>query len=245
MKSRWFCSKAHPARGAIRPRRCSNRLPSTLWNIAEGGRVQASGAPCRLGQLGEATMSKLSIFASALTISIATAAAGSAFADCAQDLAAFKSNMNTQASAGAGQAGSTDVAQMPGTDQQSGRVSADKTPADKDQTAANKSGVETYTAENAQKPQDEGQSATGAVSGIAPTAALGKVASDSQESASNAGGNASASGSTSGDDAMTTASTGGSSAVATHLAAAQKAADAGNEQACMKALDAAKSAANQ
>ncbi|MCB8836700.1 hypothetical protein [Aurantimonas sp. VKM B-3413] len=217
-------------------------------------------------------MTKLHVFASALTISAAALASGSALADCSQDLAAFKGSMTTQSSAStdtSGQAVSTDAGQ-------SGKVAADKTPGDKDQAAVNSPGTETYTEMNADNTMDEGKQSTGAMSGVAPTAALGKVASSSQEEDSNASssghttGGAAAANATgeassqqassangqSGDDAMTTSSTnsgalggmdqsGSGDMVQTHLAAAQKAADAGNEEACMTALDAAKAAANQ
>ena len=180
-------------------------------------------------------MTKFHVFASALTISAAAFATGSALADCSQDLAAFKSNMSSQSSASTNMASKDSNGQAVSTDAgQSGKVSADQTPGDKDQTAVNNPGAKTYTDMNAKNTKDESKQSTGAMSGVAPTAALGKVANGDQEQASNnsasgqTGGGAAAakatgeassqqasnsngqSGSASNDDAMTTSSTGGS-----------------------------------
>ena len=153
-------------------------------------------------------MNRFTIFASALTISAAAFATG-AQADCASELAALKAQVGSNASAEAnGSATSTQSASAQSSNGSSSLTDLDydsdknapkNTPAGVDAQAANEQNQEDFTAKNAKQPQDEGQQSTGAVSGVAPTAALGKVASGSDSDTVH--GNASASQSASSDNA--------------------------------------------
>ncbi|MBP0618091.1 hypothetical protein [Jiella mangrovi] len=172
-------------------------------------------------------MKKFMIFASALTISAAGLGASGAWADCASDLKAMRSEMGQQSST---------------------------------QTASTMSGEQSgSTTSSPSNGNETAQNATGELSGVAPTSALGEVAGGNQTSADkkaeevdqNAMSGSSQSDTASTDDSqMSTASTspnagGGeekSQMRTAHLEAAQSALDAGDEQACMAALEAARSA---
>lgn len=217
-------------------------------------------------------MKNLTLIASVATISIASFASTSAFADCASEIASLKQQMAT---------GTSSTAQG---DQAGAMGSADGSsmvPAVKDQSAVNTASGTTFTQTESKGTMSAEGNETGALSGVAPTAALGQntngaaMASGSTDSSSSSGtASATASenstgevsgveptgemakmaGETSGDTAATgsgamspsggadDALTNAGGLVQSHLAAAQMALKDGNESACMAAIDTAKAA---
>ena len=128
--------------------------------------------------LGVNPMKNLNLMASAMTISIAAFAVTAARADCAQDLASLKSQ-----TAPANSASSNGSVNNSGALASNSSASASsQTPANQDQAAVNGKG-ETYTAKNAPKSMTGKGDATGGLSGIAPTAALGDQAKTGDDTA--------------------------------------------------------------
>lgn len=207
-------------------------------------------------------MNRVNQLASVLTIAVATFGAGSAFADCAADLAAMRAELNLTSSTagtppeggeamsadGAGTASVGSSAATAGsaadTAPSTGGATTSASPEAKDQAAA-ATGGETYTQSQA-ATANPGQApdATGQVSGVAPTAAVGQVAAGGTAT----GGGAAAAAASGGANAATTtpgaAATGesGNQMVMTHLAEAQTALDGRDEAACLQALESAKGA---
>lgn len=234
-------------------------------------------------------MKRLNILAASLTLSAAAFAANGALANCADELAQLKSEVGSMANTGSAASGmqasdssnsmasgsstgdSNANSTMSADSSASGssasssnssdggqKMAADKTPGDMDQEAVTKNDP-TFTAAGSNEGQSDRPDSTGALSGIAPTAALTDEASGNDDaseqaaaSSSSTSGQSSGSGS---DDQMTTSSTDGSSSmsapegssmsgdqtmVTSHIAAAQMALDSGNEDACMAAVEQAR-----
>ncbi|MDY8108058.1 hypothetical protein U0C82_02700 [Fulvimarina sp. 2208YS6-2-32] len=114
-------------------------------------------------------------------------------------------------------------------------MSADATPGDTDQDAVT-TDQPTFTETGDVEGQSDRAESTGALSGVAPTPALTDEASGEADDA--AGGEASSGSTASNGSTME----GGQDMASTHLAAAQAALDAGNEEACMAAVEQAKQA---
>jgi len=183
-------------------------------------------------------MKQFKIFASAATIAAATFASGTALADCASELSALRDGGSQMQSA------ATQTDGMTSQDSQSGKMPADKTPADYDQDAAAGHGDVVMNQDTPLDPTKK-EGATRELTGIEPAAAMEKAAGGIQADSESSQDQASAA---SDDAEMTTASTSPDSGqnnnemVSEHLAAAQDALDAGNEEACMKAVEAARMA---
>ena len=123
-------------------------------------------------------MRNLNLMASALTISIAAFAVTTAKADCAQELAAMKTQMGSATSASSSASSSKDMA----TDSQTDASSASSTPAAEDQAAA--AGDSSQPASDASGTMASKDGSTGNLSGVAPTAALGEQAKGTDTAAS-------------------------------------------------------------
>ena len=234
-------------------------------------------------------MKRLNILAASLTLSAAAFAANGAWAACADELAQLKSEVGSMAntgsaasgmqasgssdtmastsSGGSGSANSTmsadssasgNAMSSSGSSGGSQDMAAGTTPGAMDQEAVTNDDP-TFTAAGSNEGQNDRPDSTGALSGVAPTAALTDEASGNDDSSEQvAAASSSTSGQSSGsgsDDQMTTSSTEGSSSmsapegssmsgaqtrVTSHIAAAQMALDSGNEEACMAAVEQAR-----
>lgn len=134
-------------------------------------------------------------FASAATIAVAAFATSSAFADCAEELSSLKQEMgvssssmsNTTPSASdmSQNASDTEPSQQDGSmsaGASSDGMAAGKTPAATDKAAVADSDGKTFTQSGSEQMSAKGD-ATGALSGVAPTAALGENAKAGASSA--------------------------------------------------------------
>ena len=125
-------------------------------------------------------MKNFNFMASALTISIAALAVTTAKADCAQELAAIKAQMGSEADTSSAAKSSNDMTSK----NEAKSSSPAMAPAVQDQAAASGSD-KPYTAKDAPDTIAALGNSTGKLSGVAPTAAIGEQAKNSIPAASN------------------------------------------------------------
>ena len=125
-------------------------------------------------------MKNFNLMASALTISIAAFAVTTAKADCAQDLAAMKTQMGSKADKSSAATPSNDMSSKSGAKSST----AGTAPAVQDQAAASGSD-KPYTGKDAPDTMAAKGDSTGKLSGVAPTAAIGEQAKNSNPADSN------------------------------------------------------------